>query len=186
MPSPSISQRSWQTCFLLSAKPLSPGLCEFPAVWQMRCCFASWWCWMCLGACPALSNAGSCWIRSDWCKVGGREMAAVLQKHLGGEHLLGTSLVLLCCCSFTAVWCRGGLPAYSSGLELDDIEGLFQPKRFCDSVIACVFTLSLLLFKPPCLFRCRRSFEIYNKWKSYLWRTTSAKQGKTSEKESAK
>ena len=60
-------------------------------------------------------------------------MAAVLQKHLGGEHLLGTSLVLLCCCSFTAVWCRGGLPAYSSGLELDDLKGPFQPKPFYDS-----------------------------------------------------
>jgi len=29
----------------------------------------------------------------------------------------------------------GGVPAYSRGLELDDLNGLFQPKPFHDSTI---------------------------------------------------
>ena len=29
----------------------------------------------------------------------------------------------------------GGVPAYSRGLELDDLKGPFQPKPFCDSMI---------------------------------------------------
>ena len=30
---------------------------------------------------------------------------------------------------------EGGVPAYSVGLELDDLKGPFQPKPFYDSVI---------------------------------------------------
>ena len=30
---------------------------------------------------------------------------------------------------------EGGVPAYSRGLELDDLKGHFQPKPFCDSMI---------------------------------------------------
>ena len=29
---------------------------------------------------------------------------------------------------------EGGVPAYSSGLELDDLKSPFRPKPFCDSV----------------------------------------------------
>jgi len=40
-----------------------------------------------------------------------------------------------------AVWAfeqpglEGGIPAYSRGLELGDLQGLFQPKPFYDSMI---------------------------------------------------
>ena len=32
---------------------------------------------------------------------------------------------------------EGGVPAYSRGLELDDLRGPFQPKPFYDSVFLC-------------------------------------------------
>jgi len=42
-----------------------------------------------------------------------------------------------------AGWCfeqpglEGGVPAYSRGLELDDLKGPFQPKPFYNSMILC-------------------------------------------------
>jgi len=42
---------------------------------------------------------------------------------------------------------EGGVPAYSRGLELDDLKGPFQPKPFYDSVIlsSCLWMLTAKL-----------------------------------------